>query len=238
MELWRGSGRGARRGWWRWRWLGWRDAGGSQTDGRVAVGGEASYDVCAGGGRISTHSGQTILSKAVSQSSQRFADRSTMKRTLTSSPDRPVPDARHLLQDRQQSIEPTLQRMHSPYCSAPLVEATGGELQCSSAGSLFSISVREQFEKLRLEVPVLPCELTRFNLGRWFCPCCGKATNNGVCAKCGPVITSRLARQLLELNPHERNQISRQNDDRQSGPASASFGRSRSIRELPTIVST
>jgi hypothetical protein len=99
----------------------------------------------------------------------------------------------------------TLQRMHCPYCSAPLVEATGGELQCSSAGSLFSISVREQFETLMLEVPVLPCELTRFNLGRWFCPCCENATNNGVCAKCGPVIISRLARQLLELNPHERN---------------------------------
>jgi len=51
----------------------------------------------------------------------------------------------------------------------------------------------------------LSYKLAQFNLGRWFCPCCGKETDNGVCAKYGLVITSQLARQLLELNPHERN---------------------------------
>lgn len=120
---------------------------------------------------------------------------------------RPANFRRSTSSPRSSTINPTdtLQPMHCPYCSAQLVEATRGELRCSLSGSLFSISVREQFETLTLKAPPLSDKLTRFNLGRWFCPCCGMATNNGVCAKCGPVITSRLARQLLELNPHERN---------------------------------
>ncbi|MCA8275788.1 hypothetical protein LGN17_25235 [Burkholderia sp. AU30280] len=99
----------------------------------------------------------------------------------------------------------TLKLMHCPYCSADLVETTGGELRCSLSGALFSAAVREQFETLALKGPSLTCKSAQFRLGRWFCPSCGKETDNGVCGKCGLMITGRLARQLLELNPHERN---------------------------------
>ena len=39
-------------------------------------------------------------------------------------------------------------------------------------------------------------------IGQWYCPCCGKKTNDGVCEDCGVVVTVGLARELLELNPH------------------------------------
>lgn len=41
-----------------------------------------------------------------------------------------------------------------------------------------------------------------FGIGQWFCPACGGKTNNGVCASCGVVVSSGVARQLVEINPH------------------------------------
>jgi hypothetical protein len=99
------------------------------------------------------------------------------------------------------------QCMHCPYCSAELLDAAAGELQCSSTGALFSRSVRLQFKVSRLEATLSPCNGTSFNPGKWFCPCCGKETDDGVCFNCGFAFTSGLIRQLIELNPHVRIQI-------------------------------
>lgn len=98
--------------------------------------------------------------------------------------------------------------MYCPYCSAKLAIAPGGELQCPSVGALISVSVRAQFEKLMLGRA--PGQPPLFSIGHWFCPCCGKKTKSGVCEDCGVVIPVGLARELLELNPHVRVQVSEQ----------------------------
>lgn len=92
--------------------------------------------------------------------------------------------------------------MYCPYCCAPLVSAPHGELQCSSMKSLFSQSLRLHFDALVAESPGLSRTPASFDIGRWFCPACGSKTDNGVCASCGVVISSGVARQLVELNPH------------------------------------
>lgn len=90
--------------------------------------------------------------------------------------------------------------MHCPYCAAELVIAAGGELQCASTGALFSRSVRTQLEALR--TGGTSGQPSWSYVGRWFCPCCGEQTDDSVCLGCGVVITARLARELIELNPH------------------------------------
>ncbi len=90
--------------------------------------------------------------------------------------------------------------MHCPYCAAELVIAAGGELQCASTGALFSRSVRTQLEALR--TGGTSGQPSWSYVGRWFCPCCGEQTDDSVCPGCGVVITARLARELIELNPH------------------------------------
>jgi hypothetical protein len=92
--------------------------------------------------------------------------------------------------------------MHCPYCSAKLAITSGGELRCPSTGALLSVSVRTQFEELALNCA--SGKPPRFDIGQWFCPCCGKKTRSGVCGDCGVVVTVGLARELLELNPHVR----------------------------------
>jgi hypothetical protein len=92
--------------------------------------------------------------------------------------------------------------MHCPYCSSQLVKAANGELRCFSTGALFSNSVREQFELLAIGGFAPTLRLVAFKLGRFFCPSCGSETVNGACSNCGVVMSVKLVRELVELNPH------------------------------------
>jgi hypothetical protein len=123
-------------------------------------------------------------------------------RQSSSAPVRPLAGIWHVVQDCRHSNCPFSNSMHCPYCAAELVDAAAGELRCLSTGSLLSRSIRTQFETAAVKEVLQRQKAVPFNLGRWFCPCCSRQTENGVCTNCSFVFTASLVRELIELNPH------------------------------------
>ena len=97
--------------------------------------------------------------------------------------------------------------LYCPYCSAPLIDAAGGQLRCSASGSWFS---RRMADRLRAAYTGVPTRdgpsIAGAAPGVWFCP--GDAQRlsgtgeDAVCQACGRHL-GELIYELVELNPHE-----------------------------------
>ena len=92
--------------------------------------------------------------------------------------------------------------MYCPYCGSELMDDTGGELRCRSSDALFSRHLSDRFRKFVEQGPNENAQPATMSISDFHCVRCGSWTINGVCDNCGVVITTSMAHELIEFNPH------------------------------------